>query len=280
LPADQVPALYPPVPTITTLSPERERTLKPKDSFKECSACPEMVVVPSGTFVMGSSDSERLRVKDEGPQHTVTIKQPFAVGKFAITFDEWDACADDGGCNGYHPDQSWGRDRMPVINVNRSEAKAYVAWLSRKTGKLYRLLSESEREYVARAGTMTPFWFGASISLDQANYGGADAYSRSILAFRKQTVPVDSFQPNPWGLYQVHGNVREWTEDCYNASYRGAPDDGSPWSSGNCDRRVLRNGSWVNMASLQRAAFRGTIGNNDIHSDTIGFRVARTLLAP
>jgi formylglycine-generating enzyme required for sulfatase activity len=278
---DRPPPINLPVLNFTTLSPERERALQPKDSFKECSACPEMVAVPSGAFEMGSPDSQPLRVKDEGPQHVVTIKRPFAVGKFAITFDEWDACAADGGCNGYHPgDQDWGRSRRPVIYVNWADAKAYVTWLSRKTGKVYRLLSEAEREYVTRAGTTTPFWFGASISLDQANFGGADAYSSSASGFPKQTVPVDRFPPNAWGLYQVHGNIREWTEDCYNVSYRDAPSDGAPWLKGDCGRRVLRNGSWVNMSALLRSAFRGTIGNNDIHSDTIGFRVARTLLAP
>jgi tetratricopeptide (TPR) repeat protein len=134
------------------VSPDRERALQPKDSFRECLSCPEMVVVPSGRFMMGSPDRESRRGSDEGPQHMVTIKRPFAVGKFAVTFEEWDACAADGGCNGYHPDdQSWGRIGKPVINVNWTDAKAYVAWLSRKTGKDYRLLSEAEREYVTLA---------------------------------------------------------------------------------------------------------------------------------
>jgi formylglycine-generating enzyme required for sulfatase activity len=140
-----------------------------------------------------------------------------------------------------------------------------------------RLPSEAEREYVTRAGTSTPFWFGDSISVEQANYGGADAYSSSSTGFRKETVPVGTFQPNPWGLDQVHGNVREWTEDCYNASYAGAPTDGSPWLKGACNRRVLRNGSWVNMAAILRSAFRGNIGSNELRSDTIGFRVARSI---
>jgi formylglycine-generating enzyme required for sulfatase activity len=130
---------------------------------------------------------------------------------------------------------------------------------------------------VTRAGTKTPFWFGKSISLDQANFGGIDAYTDSTSGFRKQSVPVDSFQPNPWGLYQVHGNIREWTEDCYNDGYQGAPRDGSPWLRGNCKQRVLRNGSWINKSALLRSAFRGTISTNEVHSATIGFRVARTL---
>jgi formylglycine-generating enzyme required for sulfatase activity len=135
--------------------------------FKECENCPEMVVVPSGSFTMGSPASEEGRGNEEGPQHSVTLAKPFAVGRFAVTFDEWDACVADGGCNGHRPDdKGWGRGRQPVINVSWADAKAYVAWLSRKTGKPYRLLSEAEREYVTRAGTTTPFWWGI-IDLDE-----------------------------------------------------------------------------------------------------------------
>jgi formylglycine-generating enzyme required for sulfatase activity len=263
------------------LSAAEERALRPKDSFKECAACAEMVVVPAGSFAMGSPTSEPGRSDDEGPQRTVTFKRQFAVGRFAVTFDEWDACVADGGCDGYRPfDEGWGRGHRPVIHVNWNDAQTYLAWISLKTGKGYRLLSEAEREYVTRAGTTTPFWLGSSISLDQANYIGTDTYSSSTGGFRRQTVPVDSFQPNQWGLYQVHGNVREWTEDCYNKTYTGAPNDGSAWTKGDCDHRTLRNGSWTNKPALLRSAFRGTIANNSVRSDTIGFRVARTLLSP
>ena len=135
----------------------------------------------------------------------------------------------DGGCNRYTPsDEGWGRGRRPVINVSWDDAKAYVGWLSRKTGKTYRLLSEAEREYVTRAGTTTPFWWGTSISTQQANYNGNYTYGTGATGVsRRQTVLVDSFQPNPWGLYQVHGNVWEWTEDCWHDNYSGAPSDGS-----------------------------------------------------
>jgi formylglycine-generating enzyme required for sulfatase activity len=140
------------------LSAAEERALKPKDSFKECAQCPEMVVVPAGSFTMGSPDSEEGRIEEEGPQHRVTFGRSFGVGKFAVTFEEWDACVADGGCNGYKPsDAGWGRGRRPAINVSWDDAKAYVGWLSRKTGKTYRLLSEAEREYATRAGTTTPF---------------------------------------------------------------------------------------------------------------------------
>jgi formylglycine-generating enzyme required for sulfatase activity len=194
--------------TVTPLSPERERSLRPKDTFKECDVCPEMVVVPTGSFSMGSPTSEKERDSDEGPQRVVTLARPFAAGKFAVTFDEWDACVADGGCNGYRPaDQGWGRGRRPVISVSWDDAKAYVAWLSRRTGRTYRLLSEAEREYVARAGTTTPFWWGTSISTGQANYDGNYTYGGRKGEYRQRTLPVDSFQQNPFGLYQVHGNV-------------------------------------------------------------------------
>jgi formylglycine-generating enzyme required for sulfatase activity len=198
-----------------------KRCLKPgagKTSwFKDCPECPDMVVVPAGEFMMGSPASELERSADETQVRT-TIAQPFAVGKFAVTFDEWDACLADGGCNGYRPgDQDWGRGKRPVINVNWDDAKAYATWLSRKTGKIYRLLSEAEREYATRAGTTTPFWWGSSITPKQANYdGSAEPYKGggSKGEYRKATVPVDSFEASPWGLYQMHGNVWEWTEDC------------------------------------------------------------------
>jgi hypothetical protein len=177
------------------LSAAEECALKSKDVFKECAQCPEMVVVPAGSFTMGSPDSEAGRVGDEGPQHTVTFARAFAAGRFAVTFDEWDACIADGGCNHFRPsDQGLGRGRRSVPEVSWNDAQSYVAWLSRKTGKTYRLLSEAEREYVTRAGTTTPFWWCASISTQQASiytYG----YGPNI-APRKQTVPVDSLQPN------------------------------------------------------------------------------------
>jgi formylglycine-generating enzyme required for sulfatase activity len=261
----------------TALSPEKERALKRGDTFKECDKCPEMVVVPAGSFTMGSPANEVGRRNDESPQHSVTMSKSFAVGRFAVTFDEWDACVAGGGCNGYKPaDQGWGRGRRPVINVSWDDAKAYVTWLSSKTGKTYRLLSEAEREYVTRAGTSTPFWLGSSISTSQANYDGNYTYGSSSKGeYRKQTVPVDSFQPNAFGLYQVHGNVWEWVEDCAHDSYTGAPSDGSAWVSGDCSRRVLRGGSWDLIPRSLRAAHRFgfTAGSRD---NSGGFRLART----
>jgi formylglycine-generating enzyme required for sulfatase activity len=257
-----------------------ERALKPKDSFKECDMCPEMVVVPSGSFTMGSLSTEQDRRDNEEPRHQVTFARQFAVGRFAVTFDEWDSCVADGGCDGYLPDdKSWGRGRRPVINVSWDDTKAYVAWLTRKTGKTYRLLSEAEREYVTRAGTTTPFWWGSSISTKQTNYNGGFVYNNgSEGEFRQRTMPVELFQPNPWGLYQVHGNVWDWTEDCWNDSYRGAPTDGSARTG--CDDilrvRVLRGGSWNNQPHLLRAASR-SYRTSVFRSNSYGFRLARTL---
>jgi formylglycine-generating enzyme required for sulfatase activity len=260
------------------LSPERERALKPKDSFRECAGCPEMVVMSAGRFTMGSRETEEGRSGDESPQHAVTFARPFAVGRFAVTFEEWDACVADGGCAISKPlDQGWGRGRRPVIDVTWDDAKAYVSWLSNKTGKPYRLLSEAEREYVTRAGTTTPFWWGSSISSDQANYDGTFTYGGGAKGEnRRRTVPVDSFQPNPWDLFQVHGNVREWLEDCYHDSYRGAPSDGTAWISGDCSRRAIRGGSWLFEPRRLRSASRDR-NAPDRRFSGLGFRVARAL---
>jgi formylglycine-generating enzyme required for sulfatase activity len=249
-------------------------------SFKDYPDCPEMVVVPEGSFVMGSPDNEPDRSKHEGPQHRVRIGKPFAVGRLAVTFAEWDACEAAGGCGGYIPqDQGWGRGDLPVINVSWNDAKAYVSWLAKKTGQPYRLLSEAEREYATRAGTTTPFWWGASITPEQAHYDvSAEAYNGggSKGEYRQKTLPVKSFKPNPWGLYQVHGNVWEWVEDCWHDSYSGAPRDGSDWTSGECKSRVLRGGPWNYVPRVVRAACRDD-GNPGFRNYNNGFRVARTL---
>jgi formylglycine-generating enzyme required for sulfatase activity len=279
-------AATPPVSTpasamaLTILSPDRERALKPKEIFKECEHCPEMIVVPAGAFTMGSPVGELKRVPAEGPQHAVTFVRNFAVGRFALTFDEWDACIADGACRGYKPDsQGWGRERRPVINVSWDDAQSYIVWLSRKTGKPYRLLSEAEREYVTRAGTTTPFWWGARIATSQANYNGVPYGGGVNGEYRGLTLPVDSFEPNPWGLYQVHGNVYEWMQDCGHDNYQGAPSDGSAWLSGDCSSRIIRGGSWDYEGEYLRSASRlaYAIATRDVW---LGFRVARTLNAP
>ena len=254
----------------------------PGDVFRDCVQCPEMVVVPAGTFNMGSNASEEGSWDGERPVHQVTISVPFAVGKYEVTFSEWDACFAAGGCddgvNQPGGDEGWGRANRPVINVSWEVANAFVRWLSRETGKQYRLLSESEWEYAARAGTTGPFHFGSTISTEQANYDGRYTYGdgrRGV--YRGQTVPVGSFPSNKFGLHDMHGNVGEWVEDCVHDNYVGAPMNGSAWVSGDaCYIRVVRGGSWILGPSHSRSALRGG-GVDWIGTFYNGFRVARTL---
>jgi formylglycine-generating enzyme required for sulfatase activity len=269
------PPASPVQPVASRLSTEAERALKPKDAFKECTNCPEMVVVPAGSFSMGSPTSHlvgTLEMFDESPQHRVTVAKPFAVGRFAVTFDEWDACVADFGCNGYKPaDHGWGRGRRPVIDVSWTDASNYLAWLSRKTGGPYRLLSEAEFEYTARAGSTTAYSWGDEIGKNNANCNRCGSQWGD-----KQTVPVGSFAANAFGLYDMAGNVWEWVEDCFNYRYNGAPIDGSAWTAGDCSRHVYRAGSWGSSPENLRSASR--IGNTSTYrSSTVGFRVGRTL---
>jgi formylglycine-generating enzyme required for sulfatase activity len=274
--------------TAAQLAPPASSSLSPLpspgESFRDCPRCPQMIVVPAGSFMMGCSPDEAPSSPgqcppSEIPRHRVTIGRPFAVGRFAVTFAEWDACVADGGCGGYLPARhGWSRSDRPVINVSRDDAKAYLAWLSARTGKTYRLPSEAEREYATRAGSATAFWWGDRITPRLANYNGRAAPYRSGARrrkYRRRTVPVKSFRRNPWGLYQVHGNVWEWVEDCWNPTYAGAPTDGSAWLTGDCSRHALRGGSWSSEARKLRASNRGwTYPGRSIE---FGFRVARTL---
>ncbi len=239
---------------------------RPGKAFRDCEGCPEMVAIPAGSFTMGSPASEEGRYDREGPQHRVAISRPFAAGRYEVTFDEWDACVRESGCSHNPGDAGWGRGRRPVINVSWSDAKQFAEWLSRKTGKRYRLLTEAEWEYVARAGTTTAYSTGATIAASQANFG----------ASRNQTAPAGSYGPNAFGLYDVHGNVWEWTEDCWNASYAGAPSDGSARLSGDCSQRVIRGGSWIIGPRVVRSAFRNWY-TTDYRFNYFGFRLARTL---
>ena len=251
----------------------------PGTPFRDCPECPEMVVVPGGSFLMGSPESEPWHTSSEGPVHRVSIRS-FAAGKYEVTFDEWEACVSDGGCGGYRPDDSgWGRGRRPVMIVSWPQAKEYAAWLTRKTGEAYRLLSESEWEYAARAGTTTPFHTGSTITTEQANYNGRLVYpfgDDENGLYRAQTLPVGSFAPNAFGLHDVHGNVMEWVEDCWNPTYEGAPTDGSAWTSGGCSWRALRGGSWYLLPESIRSAFRWGYPTS-VQVNHLGFRIARTL---
>ena len=253
---------------------ERRQEREPGERIRDCSACPEMVVVPAGSFLMGSPPGENGRNDDEGPQHRVEIGEAFAVGVYEVTFQEWDACVNGGYCNGYRPDdEGWGRGSRPVINVSWKDAQAYVRWLSRETGERYRLLSEAEWEYVARARTTEPFHTGSTISTDEANYDGSYTYKG---VYRERTVPVGSFAANDFGLHDVHGNVWEWVEDCWNDSYRDAPADGRAWKRGECGRREVRGGSWISRPWNLRSANRNRNGSGD-RIVVLGFRVSRTL---
>jgi len=271
------------------LTAEQERVLGSAEVFKECAFCPQMVVVPAGTFLMGapeiSPDGEGrsgtppavgLRAPTQSvirglPQHAVTIARPFAVSKYEVTFDEWDACFEAGGCKTPGSAQSWGRGRRPVINVSWDDAKEYTAWLSKLTGKKYRLLSEAEWEYAARAGTKTAFSWGDDIGQALANCNGCGSDWD-----KEKSAPVGSFPPNAFGLHDMHGNVWEWVEDCNNETYRGAPSDGSAWLSGDCARRVIRGGAWITTPWALRLENRFRDDFNGRYFAT-GVRIARTL---
>lgn len=267
--------------TTETLSAEQERALKPGDTFRECKDCPVMKVVPAGSFTMGSPAREAGRFSNEGPQHTVTIARQFAVGRDELTFAQWDACIADSGCNGYRPnDSGWGRDLRPVINVSWDDANAYVAWLAKKTGKPYRLLSESEYEYAARARTTAAYPWGLGYDVKFNGQARANCNGCGSRWDGKQTATVGAFsRANDFGLSDMLGNVWEWTEDCYHDSYNGAPSDGSAWTGGDCSRHVLRGGAWNVNPPAVRSAVRG--GNSSgVRLDSVGFRIGRTLLVP
>jgi formylglycine-generating enzyme required for sulfatase activity len=295
----------------TPLSLAEECALKPKDSFRECSGCPEMVVVPAGLFTMGSPASENERGNDEGPQHTVTIGKPLAVGKFHVRVDQFAAFVAEtgydarskcltfeGGKFEERSDRSWRNPgfaqggSQPAVCVNRNDAKAYVDWLARKTGRNYRLLTEAEWEYAARArtepGAYPPYVFGDE-EADLCRHGnGADLTAKSTIAAAKDwtvapctdgyayTSPVGAFAANGFGLYDMQGNAWQWTEDCYHGSYDGAPSDGEAWTTGNCGRRVVRGGSWSDYPVFLRSASRIWC-TADYRFYDLGFRVGRTL---
>ena len=248
------------------------RALNPGETFRECANirdCPEMVVVPAGDFMMGD---EEVRTGSENPQHKVTIAAPFAVSKFEVTFDEWEICATYGDCPPQILDSRFGRGRRPVINVSWYDAQRYVAWLSKMTGKPYRLLSEAEWEYVARAGTKTSYSWGDEIGKGKANCLGCGSEWDG-----KRTAPVGSFAANAFGLRDMHGNVSEWVEDCSHPKYDGAPADGSAWTAGgDCLSRVVRGGGWDTSPGNLRSASRGS-GRVFTQSNSVGFRVARKL---
>jgi formylglycine-generating enzyme required for sulfatase activity len=259
----------------TVLSLDKEAALKAADQFQECTRCPDMVVVPAGSFTMGSPSTETVADTDEFPQHPVTIAAPFAVSKFEVTFENWDTCYELGGCRIRPDDYGWGRGDRPVIGVDWSDAQQYVAWLSKQTGKTYRLLSEAEWEYAARAGTTTAYSWGDDVKPDGKTM--ANCFDCGSAWDDKETAPVGSFAPNAFGLNDMLGNVWEWVEDCYHDSYDDAPKDGSAWTNGDCKEHVSRGGSWGDLPQvLLRTAFRLRTPPVNRY-EGLGFRVGRTL---
>ena len=259
--------------------------LKPGKIIKDCAVCPELVVVPRGSFLMGSTKGEAGRNSNEGPMHTVNIQYMLAVGVYEVTFDEWDSCLNNGGCEGYRPDdEGWGRGRRPVINVKWSDAQNYVMWLSEKAGRQYRLLSESEWEYVARAGTTTRYWWGDRLGNGRANCTGCGSPWDSNM-----TAPVGQFKANPFGLHDIHGNVWEWVQDGWHFGYKNAPSDGSAWMKGTVmGRFVLRGGAWNSNSKDLRSASRHAVEVSKWvmrrsylvtkRRKSFGFRVARSAM--
>jgi formylglycine-generating enzyme required for sulfatase activity len=235
--------------------------------FRDCAGCPELVWLPPGQFALGDASVEGAA------RPKVMIQYPLAIGRFEITFVEWDACVADGGCRRRPHDAGWGRGWQPVINVSWTDAQQYTAWLSRKTNRRYRLLTEAEWEYAARAGTDARYWWG-----DQPGRGEANCADCGSRWDGRQAAPVGRFAPSPFGLYDMHGNVAEWVEDCYHDRLREAPVDGRAWTSAcsaSADTRMLRGGAWHGSARSIRSSFR-TSAAIDHFDNGIGFRVARS----
>ena len=270
----------------------------PGRTFRECRNCPEMIVLPAGEFLMGSPPDEPLR-RDSEVQTRITIAQPFAMSRTPVTWDQWEACVRDGYCDGEaidaalrlgpngepNPDyRDYGRGSRPVVGVSWYDAQRFVGWLNMKSGEddAYRLPSDAEWEYGARAGTTTAFPWGDELDYNYGNFGrreeglGGHAEGRDVWV--DETSPVASFPANAFGLYDMHGNIFEWVEDCFEADRAHAPTDGSASKEGNCANRVFRSGTFLSNPYMQRSARRGapypatTRGRN-----YLGFRVAKTL---
>ena len=250
---------------------EGERRLAEAEAETEAEAvvaalAREMVEIPGGTFRMG--DLSGGGDDDERPVHSVTVPS-FWMGKHEVTFSQWDACVADGGCSRRPDDRGWGRGNRPVINVSWDDIQEFIAWLNGRTGGGYRLPTESEWEYAARAGSESKYSWGDEIGDSRANCDGCGSRWDD-----RRTAPVGSFPANAWGLHDVHGNVYEWVEDCWNDNYEGAPGDGSAWLSGDCSRRVVRGGSWYYLPRYLRSSNRFRF-NRSFRNFGLGFRLAR-----
>lgn len=260
---------------------------EPGSVFRDCKgSCPEMVVLPAGSYLMGTPDDEVGRQPDESPQHQVTFAKPFAISRFQVTAGEWDAYLRESGTVIADGDSRPGREckaskpryqqgpKQPAVCMSYFDVQAYVAWLSKKTGKHYRIISEAEREYAARAGSTGPFPFPLDpegdyqITQHANTYGPKDGYSFSS--------PVDAFAANAFGVYDMHGNVYEWVADCEHDNYVGAPSDGSAWDEADCKVRHIRGNDWGEAPIFSRSGNRNaSVPQN--RGDWIGVRVAREL---
>lgn len=251
--------------------------------FKDCSDCPEMVSLPTGVFTMGANNGN----SSERPVHEVEIVEPFAIGKYEITFEQYAKCVEDEFCQHRPSNEGWGAEDRPVINVSYRDTQVFINWLRDRTGENYRLPTEAEWEYAAKAGSSKPRWWGdnADGACQYANVH--DKYSRSSNSISgsyhrcsdgfAKTAAVGSFRPNPFGLSDMIGNVWEWTAGCWHKNFEGAPDDGSKWEDdGDCSKRVLKGGAWAGPPMMSRATSR-IPGGARKRRNTIGFRVARTL---
>ncbi|HTO41355.1 MAG TPA: formylglycine-generating enzyme family protein [Rhizomicrobium sp.] len=298
----RVPALCLGIALLCLLPLESGASTSSDREFQECSDCPQMVGIPAGSFTMGSPAQEQGRFDNEGPQHAVSIKA-FAIGKYQVRSEDFLTFLRD---TGYQPaacntilDMKWSTPerglafapstseppKWPAVCLDWRDAEAYIAWLNKKVHQArpslanrtgpYRLPSEAEWEYAARAGTTTARWWGDAIGINNANCNGCGSqWDNRVLS------DVDAFAPNPFGLYGTLGNSWEWTADCWNTTYVGAPRDGRPWKTGDCTRRVVRGGSWNNLPVFVRSAARnGSLHNGDEYdySSLAGFRVARDL---
>jgi len=251
-----------------------------QDKLSTGMVAPELISIPKGTNILG--DISGKGINSESPTYKVTIGNSYAIGKYEVTFEEYDYfCTITGRVK--PDDEGWGRGRRPVINVTWDDAKAYVEWLSKQTGKEYYLPSESQWEYAARAGAKTNYWWGDKPGDKLAKCVNCATINRcenckDVPLIDDGTVEVGSFKPNPFGLYDVHGNVMEWTADCGNKYNPDVPGDGSPRLSGDCDRHISKDGSWWNNVRFIRASVRGSaVDGRDYKSQHVGFRVARRI---
>ena len=283
-------------PEVIKYEAELLSSSKANDSFRDCMGCPEMINIKEGFYMMGNDAGYGHKLfnlamgsSQPKPVHQVRIPS-FSIGKYEVTFEEWDMCVAEASCK-YKSDAGWGRGRRPVINILWSDAQDYVRWLSRKTSKRYRLPSESEWEYAARASSSTAFSFGDCLTTEKANYDGDSIIYSNINGcgktgvYLKKTSVVGSYPDNAWGLHDMHGNVWEWVQDCWNPNYNGAPVDGAPWEQSNnisgfsgCLSHVIRGGAWDSPPLMLMSSFRrmyienSAVGSFNVSS--LGFRVS------